>query len=226
MTATDFFARCGLKVNSHFGDRIDPITGKPKHHTGIDYGGKPTGTPIPTPTGGIVTHSKHYTGYGHLVAVQDQGGQRHLFAHLDKRLVKVGDRVSRGSIIGKLGNTGRSTGPHLHYQVNIPSGGINGKGYWGNPDDYIYQEDRKTVDRLIVIHGEGDRGVGSLLEWREKAPVILRVNASQRLLDSARMLYQVGGMDKIKCNASEIIHLAGRNRLETAEAVMRRLAEK
>jgi murein DD-endopeptidase MepM/ murein hydrolase activator NlpD len=224
MRASQWFQAQGYKVTSPFGPRPDPFgSGKTDFHTGIDFGGHPVGEPITTPTGGIVTHAKSYSGWGNLVAVQDRRQHRHLFAHLNKIRVKVGDRVSRGDTVGDNGKTGPATGPHLHYQVNRPDGGVRGDGYCGNPDDYIYWED-ELVDKLIVIHGEGDRGMGSLVEYIEKAPVIQRANAPKELLDSVETIIQVGGTKPIRPDG--IIHLAGDNRVETAEAVMRYLKGK
>lgn len=219
MTATEFFRQFGLKVTSLFGPRIHPITGKKSNHNGIDFGGKPTGTPVHTPTGGIVTHSKHYSGYGHLVAVQDPAGQRHLFAHLDSRLVAIGDRVSRGDTIGKLGNTGRSTGPHLHYQINKPSGGINGKGFWGNPDDYIFWEDRMDI---ILLNTQFDSQAGFWLHQRTGAAIAIR-GAGDKLLPLAKTIYIVGGeADSVHRLAPQatLIHLAGRNQQGTMRTVL------
>lgn len=217
MTATEFFAQFGLVVTSPFGDRIDPITKKPKHHNGIDFGGKPVGTPIPTPTGGIVTHSKHYSGYGHLVAVQDHYDKEHLFAHLDARLVKVGDKVSRGDTIGLLGNTGRSTGPHLHYQVN--KHGTKGSNYLCNPDNYIFWEDKMDI---ILLNSQFDSQAGFWLHQKTGAAIAIR-GAGDKLLPLAKTIYIVGGeADSVHRLAPQatLIHLAGRNQQGTMGTVL------
>lgn len=203
-------------MTGKYGPRIHPITKKAGHHNGIDYGGK-RGTNILCPANGTVTSSGlDAKGYGNYVGVTLESGHVLVFAHLDLRLVKKGDKVKQGSVIGKLGSTGASTGPHLHFQINKPGGGVRGKNYWGNPDDFNFWEG--TVDKLIVINTANDRGMGDLLEWKFKAPVIQLAFASQDLLDSAETIYQVGGT-QIKAKG-KVIYLSGKDRLETAIKVL------
>ena len=121
-----FYQEKGWIISSDYGIRKDPFTGKNSFHRGIDFAGKPKGEPIHTPIGGKVIYSSHYNGWGNLVGIQDKNGFIHLFAHLDNRVKSVGDKVSVGDIVGHNGSTGKSTGPHLHYQINTPRGGIIG----------------------------------------------------------------------------------------------------
>ena len=209
MNATQWFTKKnGLTLTGRFGPRIHPITKKAGHHAGIDYGGK-KGTPIYTPVGGTVTHSKHYPGYGNLVAVQDPAGQRHLFAHLDSRLVKKGDKVRRGDVVGKLGSTGASTGPHLHYQINKPSGGINGGGYWGDPDKYVFEEAR-TVE-FVLVNSWADVPYAKRLMERKNCYMAWRNDNGQLVgdLSRARKIYVCGGRTDDIPKGPEIVNLAG-----------------
>lgn len=216
MDVVTFYTALGWRVTSPYGPRKHPVTGEYKLHTGIDFGGKGAGTVIPTPTGGIVTFAKETGGWGNLVVVDDPTGHRHLFAHLSKIYSRQGGRAQRGDIIGTVGMTGTATGLHLHYQVNKPGTGVQAANTIGDPAKYTYQEDR--MDKLIVIHTEADRGVGTLLEYKLKAPVITRESAPQELLDQAATVIQVGG-PPVTCKG-ELIHLSGADRVETAWAVL------
>lgn len=218
MRASEWFCRRGHRVTSAFGPRPDPFgSGKTTFHAGIDISGK-VGDPIETPTQGTVTHAKKYSGYGNLVAVQDPRGCRHLFAHLDRISVKTGQKVVRGDLVGTKGRTGDVTGPHLHYQINKPEGVIRGDGYWGDPDKYVFVEDERTVDKLILYNSHDDEWASREIERRVKAPRIMRGNASQELIDLVDQLYVVGGPE-IKA-PGKVIYLSGADRYETAQAVI------
>ena len=223
MKASEWFCRGGHRVTSAFGPRSDPFgSGKTDFHAGIDISGK-VGDPIDTPTGGVVTHAKSYSGYGNLVAVQDPRGCRHLFAHLDKIRGKVGQKVVRGDIVGTKGRTGDVTGPHLHYQINKPDGGIRGNGYWGDPDKYTYVEDERSVDKLIVVNSRADDWAGWELQRKLKAPVILREAVNKEMLNTVQTLYVVGG-ERIDI-WGQVVYLTGANRYETAQAVINFLTD-
>lgn len=104
------------RVTSKFGRRLHPILGVWKMHTGVDMSGK-TGTPIIAVASGKVTHSGPRGGYGNLVTIEHAGGLETRYAHQSKVAVSVGDRVLAGQVIGYVGSTGMSTGPHLHFEV-------------------------------------------------------------------------------------------------------------
>lgn len=108
-----------VKVNSFYGPRKDPISGKRANHSGTDIGGAPTGTQIYAAKGGVVLTSAHHSSYGNYVVISHGDGLSTLYAHMSKRAVKVGDVVSQGQVIGYVGSTGRSTGPHLHFEVRV-----------------------------------------------------------------------------------------------------------
>ena len=105
------------RVASGFGYRIDPIYKTPKMHTGIDFTAA-TGTPIYATGDGTVTESGYDNGgYGNNVVINHGYGYESLYGHMKKVKVRSGDRVKRGEVIGWIGSTGKSTGPHLHYEV-------------------------------------------------------------------------------------------------------------
>ena len=107
------------RVTSEFGNRIDPITHKPKGHSGMDLA-VPTGTPVRAALPGTVTVAKYNAGgYGYYVCIDHDNGISTLYGHCSKLLVRVGQTVEAGDIIALSGNTGRSTGPHLHFEVRV-----------------------------------------------------------------------------------------------------------
>lgn len=117
------------RVTSEFGNRIDPITGKRKAHTGIDMV-VPTGTPIRAALGGTVTVSKYNVGgYGYYVMIDHGNGLATLYGHCSKLLTRAGQAVQAGDIIALSGSTGRSTGPHLHFEVRVNGERTNPRAY-------------------------------------------------------------------------------------------------
>ena len=107
------------RVTSEFGGRIDPISHRPKNHTGMDMA-VPTGTPIRAALPGTVTVSKYNAGgYGYYVMIDHGNGLATLYGHCSRLLVRAGQTVEAGDIIALSGSTGRSTGPHLHFEVCV-----------------------------------------------------------------------------------------------------------
>ncbi len=102
--------------SSNFGWRLDPFTGQRTMHEGVDFAAEP-GTPIRAAAGGIVIYSANNPSYGNMIEIDHGNGLVSRYAHASKRLVKEGDVVLRGQKIGEVGSTGRSTGPHLHFEV-------------------------------------------------------------------------------------------------------------
>jgi murein DD-endopeptidase MepM/ murein hydrolase activator NlpD len=105
-----------FRVTSGFGIRNDPFTGQLAMHEGLDFVAE-IGTPILATAAGTVTRSAWDPSYGNVVEVTHIEGFTTRYAHLNKRLVDAGQKVQRGDTLAQLGNTGRSTGPHLHYEV-------------------------------------------------------------------------------------------------------------
>ncbi|SHK15478.1 M23 family metallopeptidase [Paramaledivibacter caminithermalis] len=105
------------KITSKFGYRIHPISNRRQFHKGIDIANK-SGTNITSAGSGIVTYSGWNGGYGNVIIISHGYGYKSVYAHNKKNLVKVGERVKQGQVIAKLGNTGKSTGPHVHFEVH------------------------------------------------------------------------------------------------------------
>lgn len=106
----------GVDVGSRFGYRIDPITGRSALHTGLDFPAD-VGTPILAAAGGVVIVQEFHHAYGNMVEVDHGNDLITRYAHASKVHVKQGDIVKRGQKIAEIGSTGRSTGPHLHFEV-------------------------------------------------------------------------------------------------------------
>jgi biotin carboxyl carrier protein len=105
-------------VKSEYGLRQSPWTGKPEQHAGIDIGASP-GTAVESPAGGTVIAANQSVDYGRYVMLDHGNGVRSLYGHLQKIDVKVGERVETGEVIGHTGASGRTTGPHLHYELRV-----------------------------------------------------------------------------------------------------------
>ena len=103
-------------VTSGFGLRLDPFSRFPDMHQGLDFVAE-VGTPVLVTAPGVVVRSERWGAYGQMVEVEHAEGYSTRYAHLQARRVAVGDRLERGDVVGTLGNTGRSTGPHLHYEI-------------------------------------------------------------------------------------------------------------
>ncbi|HEY0973102.1 MAG TPA: M23 family metallopeptidase [Solimonas sp.] len=116
-------------VSSLFGTRTDPFTGRRTQHTGIDFAGR-IGADVLSVAGGIVTEAGMREGYGKLVEINHGNGYATRYAHSSELLVKVGDKVNKGQRIARVGSTGRSTGPHVHFEVLF-------NGTLVNPEQYI-----------------------------------------------------------------------------------------
>jgi murein DD-endopeptidase MepM/ murein hydrolase activator NlpD len=126
-----------MKVNSGFGMRRHPISGQMRWHTGIDLAAK-IGTPIRAAAGGIVKKAAFYSGYGRYVSVQHTDTIGTAYAHLSRIAVRNGQHVYQGQIIGYVGHSGYSSGPHLHYEVLVNGSPIN-------PTRFVKQEPQKLI---------------------------------------------------------------------------------
>ncbi len=122
----------GKPISSKFGSRRDPFTKRRAIHGGLDFKAK-TGSPVIATASGTVTKAGRSGGYGRLIEIDHGGGITTRYAHLSRIHVKVGQKVERGKRIGRVGSTGRSTGPHLHYEVRR-------KGRVLNPIHYVRLE--------------------------------------------------------------------------------------
>lgn len=104
------------QISSGYGLRVDPFTSQMARHGGIDFPG-PVGAPVLASAKGVVVRAEWHREYGNVVEIRHIDGFKTLYGHNSQLLVRVGQVVQRGEQIAKLGNTGRSTGPHLHYEV-------------------------------------------------------------------------------------------------------------
>ncbi len=135
---------------SGFGVRIDPIYQTPKFHGGMDFSAN-TGTPVYVTGDGTVVSADWETGYGNTIEVDHGYGYHTRYAHLSEMDVRRGQRVQRGEVIGKVGSSGKSTGPHLHYEVVV-------KGQKVNPVNYYFMdlsaEDYDKMIQMAANHGK------------------------------------------------------------------------
>ena len=113
------------KVSSTYSERVDPITGQKRFHWGIDYEA-PKGTPVFATATGLIEKTGDYDdGYGKVVRINHKNGYESLYAHLSDVDVKLDQEVKRGDMIGTVGNSGRSTGNHLHYEITYMEKHVN-----------------------------------------------------------------------------------------------------
>ena len=132
------------RTASGYGYRIDPIYHVRKFHAGMDFT-CPTGTPVYATGNGRVVSAKWRTGFGNCIEINHGYGYVTLYAHLSRINVKVGQTVSRGEVIGKAGSTGKSTGPHVHYEVLL-----NGKNL--NPINYYFMDlDADEYEQMVQM---------------------------------------------------------------------------
>ena len=115
-------------ISSRYGKRKHPITGKDDFHTGIDISSL-RGTPIKATSDGIVSFSGWGRGSGKVIVLEHGFGFSTVYAHNSKNIVKVGQKVRRGDVIGYIGSTGNATGPHVHYEVWKKGRSVNPKKY-------------------------------------------------------------------------------------------------
>ena len=118
------------EITSGYGYRRNPFTGRgSEFHSGIDFRGR-LGDSVKTTGSGVVVFAGYNGGYGKCVVIEHEKNLQTMYGHLSKISVKEGEQVNSGQLIGLIGNTGRSTGPHVHYEIIV-----NGKGI--NPEKYI-----------------------------------------------------------------------------------------
>lgn len=135
------------QMASGYGRRVDPIYGTVRFHEGMDFSA-PVGTPVYATGDGIVkVAGRAMSGYGNMIDIDHGFNYLTRYAHLSEVLVKPGQEVKRGDLIGKVGNTGKSTGPHLHYEVRL-------KGVAQNPVNYYFQDLTPEEYAEMIIEAE------------------------------------------------------------------------
>jgi len=168
-----------LHISSNYGMRIHPVTGRRKLHAGIDYAG-PTGTPIYAVASGKVVKSTYDGISGNYVAIRHSDGFTSYYMHLSRRQVSVGQHVRSRQVIGKMGATGRVTGPHLHFGMRRPN------NQWMNPNQKrMIATPKLEGDRLALLMSQMEMinsvrvALGSLDE-----PMVLVQNKTSVSADS------------------------------------------
>ena len=144
------------RISSSYGFRSDPFTGRTKRHTGVDFALKP-GYPVYATGDGVVESVKfEFFGYGNNVVIDHGFGYKTRYAHLKSISVAEGMKIKRGESIGESGNSGRSSGPHLHYEVLYKDRHVNPANYYDltvTPEEYATMvQDVASVSEKVTIH--------------------------------------------------------------------------
>ena len=132
------------RITSSFAERVDPFLGEGAKHAGVDIS-TAYGTTVIAPADGVVVFADDMSGYGHLIIVQHAHGVSTRYGHLSAFAVTAGQEIRRGDTLGYVGLSGRSTGPHLHYEVRINDTPVN-------PNRYL----RSTLSQMPVFANGGD----------------------------------------------------------------------
>lgn len=134
--------------SSSFGMRTHPVLGGRRAHKGVDLA-MPTGSPIYATADGVVSRADWFSGYGLYVAIEHGGELQTRYGHMSRLNVAAGQQVKKGDIIGYVGSTGRSTGPHLHYEVRVAGAAVN-------PVPYMNGTGVMLASNTPVIMGGGE----------------------------------------------------------------------
>jgi len=117
-----------MRMSSGYGMRNHPVLGRRANHKGVDLAA-PTGTPVYATADGMVAKAEWFSSYGNYIQIEHGGEMQTRYAHLSAYSVQAGSRVQKGDLIGYVGSTGRSTGPHLHYEVRIAGDAVDPTPY-------------------------------------------------------------------------------------------------
>ena len=135
----------GAQLTSNYGMRTHPVLGGRRNHTGIDLAA-PTGTPIYATADGVIGRADWYSSYGLYISINHGASMETRYAHLSRLAVAAGDNVKKGDLIGYVGSTGRSTGPHLHYEVRVDGLAVNPIPYMVESEAQLaYVRDQKLT---------------------------------------------------------------------------------
>src|SRR5687767_2457449 len=132
-------------LTSDFGMRTHPVLGGRRNHKGIDLA-QPSGTPVYATADGVIGKAEWFSSYGNYIQIEHGGEMQTRYAHLSGYAVAAGEQVRKGQLIGFVGSTGRSTGPHLHYEVRVAGEAVD-------PTPYM-------VDTQLAVAGSGTLGRG------------------------------------------------------------------
>lgn len=125
----------GVHLSSEFGMRTHPVLGGRRQHRGVDLAG-PMGTPVVATADGVISKAEWFSSYGLYVSIEHGAELQTRYGHMSRLNVAAGQHVRKGDIIGFIGSTGRSTGPHLHYEVRIAGMAVNPIPYM-QADEYL-----------------------------------------------------------------------------------------
>jgi murein DD-endopeptidase MepM/ murein hydrolase activator NlpD len=138
----------GAQLTSGYGMRTHPVLGGRRNHAGVDLAA-PTGTPVYATADGIVGRADWFSSYGLYISINHGAAMETRYAHLSRLAVAAGDNIKKGDLIGYVGSTGRSTGPHLHYEVRV-------EGLAVNPIPYMVESEAQVAyARDARLTGQG-----------------------------------------------------------------------
>ena len=137
----------GVRLTSDYGMRWHPVVGGRRAHKGVDLAG-PVGTPIHATADGVVSKAEWFSSYGLYVSLEHGGDLQTRYGHMSRLNVASGQQVRKGDVIGFIGSTGRSTGPHLHYEVRIAGSAVN-------PIPYMQADEYRQALDSTVRGGQG-----------------------------------------------------------------------
>lgn len=138
----------GVHLTSDYGMRTHPVLGGRRAHKGVDLAG-PVGTPVHATADGLVSRADWFSSYGLYVSIEHGGKIQTRYGHMSRLNVAAGQRVQKGDIIGFIGSTGRSTGPHLHYEVRVGGNAVN-------PIPYMQADEmRAALATNLAANGQG-----------------------------------------------------------------------
>jgi murein DD-endopeptidase MepM/ murein hydrolase activator NlpD len=134
------------RVSSTFGEREHPVLGGVRMHKGLDMAA-PAGTPVYAPADGVVERASWFSSYGNFIEIDHGGNLETRYGHLSGYNVTAGQHVHKGDLIGYVGSTGRSTGPHLHYEVRVDGQAVDPRPYF-------------MIGQVALAAGQGGQGGG------------------------------------------------------------------
>ena len=138
----------GSRLTSDYGMRTHPVLGGRRNHKGVDLAA-PTGTPVYATADGIIGRAEWFSSYGLYIEIDHGADLETRYAHMSRLAVAAGERVKKGDLIGYVGSTGRSTGPHLHYEVRVDGVAVN-------PIPYMVESQAQQAFAMAM--GEGGQG--------------------------------------------------------------------
>lgn len=196
-------------TSSGQGMRNDPFDKKRKYHTGIDYTG-PIGTPIKASAAGYVSFARFaekgsgYGGYGNAVVIQHKDGETQaLYGHMQSINVAVGDEVKAGQVIGKMGSTGRSTGSHLHFQINKAGASGHKDGILDTAEWLRGATVSQTIPALRTTAAEGQPSTAEQIVDAAKATTTDALNPQLAMAENVAGMNAVASADTIRKSAIE-----------------------